>query len=132
MYTRHNEVPVYQCLAGVVEAVHFNRVQTAFRRLGEEIRLTIPGLKTVDLILQQDAWIIVDRAFHDLPVAAWGDFDTLHRDALHTPVPCRLKLYHANAGIIINRVLDAMELLLGERLLKAETGHQVISFTGRK
>ncbi len=132
MYIRHNEVPVYECRTGLVDAAHYNRVQTAFRRLGEEIRLIIPGLKTVDLILQQDAWIIVDRAFNDLPIAAWMDFAASHRDALHTPVQCKLKLYHAHAGALIKRVLEAMDLLLGERLMNADSTRQVINFPDRK
>jgi len=132
MYTRHNEVPAYECRTGLIDAAHYNRVQTAFKRLGEEIRLSMPKLKTLDLILQQDAWIIVDRAFNDLPIAAWMDFDTSHRHALHTPVQCNLKLYHAHAGLIIKRVLEAMELLLGERLTNVEATHQVINFPDRK
>ena len=55
MYTRHDEVPVFEYRDGVIDAVHYNTVQTAFKKLGDEIRLQIPGLKTLDLILQRDA-----------------------------------------------------------------------------
>lgn len=128
MYIRHDEVPVFEYRDGVIDAVHYNTVQTAFKRLGEEIRLRIPRLKTLDLILQRDAWIIVDRAFNDVPIAAWTNFDIERRDALHTPVHCQLRLFHANAGILIKRVLEAMELLLGEQLSELETSHYVIEF----
>ncbi len=131
MYRRHDEVPVYEYRDGVIEAVHYNTVQTAFKRLGEEVRLAIPGLKTLELVLQRDAWIVVDRALNDVPVAAWTNFDNERRDALHTPIHCQLRLYHANAGIIIKRVLEAMELLLGERLNELETSHRVLPFPGR-
>lgn len=131
MYTRHDEVPVYEYRDGVIEAVHYNTVQTAFKRLGDEIRLSIPKLKTLDLILQRDAWVVVDRALHDIPVAAWTNFDVERRDALHTPVHCQLRLYHANGGIIIKRVLEAMELLLGEQLSELEESHKVLSFPER-
>jgi hypothetical protein len=130
MYTRHDEVPVYEYRDGIIDALHYNTVQTGLRRLGEEIRLVIPKLKTLDLILQRDAWIVVDRAFGDVPVVAWTNFDTERRDSLHTPVHCQLRLFHANGGVIIKRVLEAMELLLGERLSELEGTHQVIKFPG--
>jgi len=131
MYTRHDEVPVYRYSESVINAVHYNTVQTAHKRLGGEIRLTIPRLKTLDLILQRDAWIVVDRALNDIPVAAWTNFETTQRDALHAPVKCQLRLYHANGEIIINHVLEAMELLLGERLNEADIPHKVIEFPDR-
>ena len=132
MYTRHDEVPVFEYRDGMINAVHYNTVQTAFKRLGEEIRLAIPKLKTLDLILQRDAWVVVDRALNDVPIAAWTNFDTERRDALHTPIHCQLRLYHANGGIITKRVLEAMELLLGERLNELETSHTVINFPDRE
>jgi hypothetical protein len=131
MYTRHEEVPVFEYRDGMIAAVHYNTVQTAFKRLGVEIRLSIPKLKTLDLILQRDAWVVVDRVFNDIPIAAWTNFDVERRAALHTPVHCQLRLYHANAGIIIKRVLEAMELLLGERLNELESSHQVIDFPNK-
>ena len=131
MYTRHDEVPVFEYRDGVIEAVHYNTVQTAFHRLGEEIRLAIPKLKTLDLILQRDAWIVVDRALNDIPIAAWTNFDVERRDALHTPVHCQLRLFHANGGIIIKRVLEAMEMLLGEQLSELDESHKVLPFPGR-
>jgi hypothetical protein len=128
MYTRHDEVPVYEYRDGVIAAVHYNTVQTAFKRLGREIRLSIPQLKTLDLILQRDAWIVVDRALNDLPIAAWTNFDSARREALHAPVHCQLRLFHAHGGVITKRVLEAMELLLSERLNEIEMTHKVINF----
>ncbi|MCW8826843.1 MAG: hypothetical protein OQK78_10520 [Gammaproteobacteria bacterium] len=128
MYRRHDEVPVYQYRQGAVQSVHYNTVQTAFKRLGDEIRLSIPRLRTLDLILQHDAWIVVDNALGDLPIAAWTEFRSAQRDALHTPVDCQIRLFHANGNLIINHVLEAMELLLGERLNAVETTHSVIHF----
>ena len=116
MYTRHDEVPVYEFRDGMLDANHYNHVHVALNRLGESLRLELPGLKTLDLILQRDAWIVVDRAFNDIPILAWTDFDTERRSSLHMPVHCHIRLYHANAGIILKRVLEAMELLLGEQM----------------
>lgn len=131
MYTRHDEVPVFEYRDAVIDALHYNTVQIAIKRLGDELRLTIPKLKTLDLILQRDAWIVVDRALNDVPIAAWTNFDIERRDALHKPVHCQLRLYHANAGVIFKRVLEAMELLLGERLNEVESLHQIIKFPDR-
>ncbi|MDH5786554.1 MAG: hypothetical protein OEZ16_13240 [Chromatiales bacterium] len=128
MYTRHDEVPVFEYRDGVINAIHYNTVQTAFKRLGDEIRLEIPRLKTLDLILQHDAWIVVDHALNDIPIVAWTNFDVERRNALHTPVHCQLRLFHMNGGIILKRVLEAMELLLGERLSDLESSHSVIRF----
>ncbi len=82
MYQRHDEVPFLVERMADMEAVYFNRVQLALRRLNGRIRLPIPGLKTLDLIVQPAAWIVVDRAFNDVPVIAWSDFDT------DTRTPC--------------------------------------------
>ena len=132
MYTRHDEVPVYEYRDGMIDAQYYNTVQTAFKRLGEEIRLGIPQLRTLDLILQRDAWIVVDRAMNDIPIAAWLHFDSARREALHTPIHCQLRLFHAHGGVITKRVLEAMELLLGERLNELDSSHKVINFPDRE
>ncbi len=118
MYNRLNEVPVYALRQGMVSATHYNHVQLALKRLGNEIRLPIPKLKHLDLILQKNAWIIVDRVLNDVPVVAWTDFERAHRDNLHEAIACQIKHYHANAVMIMNRTLEAMELLLGEELIE--------------
>lgn len=116
MYDRLDEVPALAIRQGHVSATYFNHVQVALKRLGPEIRLSIPRLKHLDLILQKSAWIIVDRVLNDIPVVAWTAFETEHRDDLYKPVACSIRLYHANAGLIMNRTLEAMELMLGEQL----------------
>jgi hypothetical protein len=116
MYSRHNEVPIYELRDGSVNANYFNHVQVALKKLHGSIRLPVPRLKHLDLILQKDAWIIVDRALNDIPVSAWTDFATAHRENLHEPVSCKIRLYHANAELILERTLEAMEMLLSEEL----------------
>jgi len=130
MYTRHEDVPLYEVCDGRLDANHYNHVQIALNHLGESLRLALPRLRSLELILQRDAWIVVDSALGDVPVIAWSDFETGHRTALHEPVACRIRLYHASADILLERVLEAMELLLGEQLenLSPEDGVQVIPF----
>ena len=116
MYSRLDDVPVYAQRTGSINANYYNHVLVALKRLGDEIRLQIPRLKHLDLILEKEAWIIVDRVLNDIAVAAWTDFSVEHRENLHQPIPCKLRLYHANANMILDRTLDAMEMLLGEQL----------------
>ncbi len=118
MYRRLEDVPVYHQRAGNVPAHHYNDVQVALKRLGEELRFEIPRLIHLDLILQKNAWIIVDRVLNDVPIVAWTDFEIGGRSNLHEPVPCRIRFYHAHATMVMSRTLEAMELILGEMLDK--------------
>lgn len=128
MYTRHDEIPVLSHWSDHVEARHYNIVQRALKRMGPTIRLNLPGLKTLDLILQPDAWIIVDRAFNDVPVAAWSDFRPKKDRGLHEEVSCVLKYFHAHAALITQSVLALMDALLKDQLSDGDDTHQVLSF----
>ena len=116
LYTRHNEVPQLASRKGKVDALYYNHVQTALKQLGPQIRLKIPKLKHLDLILQKDAWIVVDTVLNDIPVVAWTIFETENRDSLHEPIQCEIRFFHFAASMILNRTLEAMELMLGEQL----------------
>ena len=116
LYTRHDELPQLSARAGKVDALYYNHVQTALKQLGNQIRLTIPKLKHLDLIIQKDAWIIVDVVLNDVPVVAWTNFETKGRDSLHEPIQCEIRFFHYAASMILNRTLEAMELMLGEVL----------------
>ncbi|WP_455209662.1 hypothetical protein [Kaarinaea lacus] len=132
MYTRLKDIPVFEYRDTHVNAGHFNHVQVALKKLGDSIRFPIPKLKHLDLILEKDAWVIVDHVLNDIPVAAWTDFQTQQRSDLHQPIRCRLRLYHANADLILARTLEAMELLLGEQLAEMtpeeDNTHNVLPF----
>lgn len=113
------DIPVYETIITTVSAEHFNLVQIALKRLGSPIRLELPKLRTLDFLLDEETWIIVDRSLNDIPVMAWLDFETKDR-SLHEPLKCTLNLYHAHATIIQPRVIEAMTLLLGEKLAEQE------------
>ncbi|MBN4080211.1 hypothetical protein JYT31_00965 [Beggiatoa alba] len=117
MYTRLKDIPVYELKHGTISAHFYNHVQFALNKLGEEIQLDLPKLRHLELILQKEAWIIIDTQLNGYPIAAWTDFDTVHRDNLHKPIPCQIKHYHMHANLILDRSLEAMELLLGEELM---------------
>ena len=113
-YTRHNEIQILDHWPGHIDANYFNQARTALKRTNEQIRFKIPTLNHLDLIVQDDAWIVVDRVLHDVPVVCWTDFRTEGRDNLHEPVPCEIRIYHFAARMILNTTLDAMETILGQ------------------
>ena len=116
LYTRHDEVPQLSSMPGEVSANYYNHVQKALNRLGDQIRLRIPKLKHLDLIIQKDAWIIVDIVLNDVPIAAWTQFQIKGRSSLHEPIQCEVRYFHYAAFMILDRTLEAMELMLGEAL----------------
>jgi hypothetical protein len=117
-YTRHNEVLVLDRHTDQMDANYFNRAQTALKRAREQIRFKIPTLNHLDLIVQKDAWIVVDRVLNDMPVVAWTDFQTEGRDNLHEPIPCERRLYHFAARMIVNTTLQAMDAILSQSPVK--------------
>ena len=114
-----DDIPVYASIRSTVSAEHFDLVQIALKRLGSPIRLELPKLRTLDFLLDEETWIIIDRSLNDIPVMAWLDFETKGR-SLHAPLVCTLNTYHAHANIIQPRVIEAMTLLLGEKLAELE------------
>jgi len=117
-YNRHNEVPLLHSGQAAVEAADYNEVQTALKQFGNQIRFRLPKLKHLDLILQKNAWIVVDRALSDFPLLAWTGFQTAGRYSLQEPVKCEVKVFHFAANTVLKSTLEAMELVLGERLAK--------------
>ncbi len=117
-YTRHNEITILGSWPGNIDANYFNQAQTALKRLEKQIRFKIPNLNHLDLILQDDAWVVVDRVLNDMPVAAWTDFQTEGRDNLHAPIACEVRIYHFAARAIIERTLEAMEDILRQSLVE--------------
>lgn len=122
MYDRLKDFPIYETRQASVDAKYYNHVEVALKRLHEnELRYHIPGLKHLVLILQHNAWIIVDRVLHDTPVAAWVNFETADRSNLHEPVKCQINYYHANATMVLRRTLEAMDVMLTEDLRVGQT-----------
>jgi hypothetical protein len=114
--SRLDDLPIYEVRDSQVAAIHFNLVLIALKRLEKSIRFELPHLRTLDLILEEDAWVVVDRAQNDIPILAWVNFSTQQRSNLHEPISCQRRSYHAHALIIIDKVMEAMQLILGEQL----------------
>lgn len=114
LYNRHNEVPPLATRKGKVDAAYYNHVQTGLKRIDEEIRIRIPKLKHMDLILQKNAWIVVDKVLHDYPIVCWTHFETEGRSALHEPIQCEIRFFHYAASMILKRTLEEMDQILSE------------------
>ena len=112
---RLNDIPVLKSLPATVAAERFNRVRLALRRLENPLRIELPTLRSLDFILEDDMWAIIDRDLNDIPVLAWTDF--AHRTALHQPVPCTLRYYHAHADAIMDKALQKLDEILITRLM---------------
>jgi len=119
-YTRHNDILILDRRPGSIDAHYFNQAQTALKRIGKQIRFKIPTLNHLDLIVQEDAWIVVDRVLDEVPVVAWTDFQTKDRDNLHEPINCEVRLYHFAARMILKTTLDAMEEILGQSVVEQD------------
>ena len=112
--SRLDSLPVLKSAPASVPAARYNRVRLALRRLENPLRLQLPGLRTLDMILEDDLWVIVDRDLNDIPVAAWSDFAA--RSSLHKPIHCTLRSYHAHAALIIDKAFKGLDALLTQRL----------------
>ncbi|NOZ55055.1 MAG: hypothetical protein GXP08_18265 [Gammaproteobacteria bacterium] len=130
MNPRLQDLPIYEFRRSQVDAVYYNLAQVALNRIGPSQCYPIPKLKNLALIIEKDAWIIIDRSLNEMPVAAWLNFKTIHRQSLHEAVDCHLRLYHAHADLILQQTLEAMQQLLGEKLHEPETdtGANVLPF----
>ena len=111
-YTRHNEVLIFDKWTGDVEAHYFNQTKNTLKRIRKPIRFKIPTLNHLDLIVQDDAWIVVDRVLNDIPIVAWTNFQTEGRNNLHEPIKCEIRIYHFAARVIFYKTLNAMEEIL--------------------
>lgn len=120
MKARLDQLPVYERSYIQVSANLYNLAKIALKRLGNPLRFELPRLRTLDFVLEEDAWIVVDRSLNDIPIIAWLNFSTQHRSNLHEPIACERRSYHAHADLITDKSIEAMQLILGEQLGRLE------------
>jgi len=116
MRSRLEDLPRYSTREGSLTAAAYNQVRLALLRLGSPLRFALPGLRTLEMVLEKDVWVCVDSGLNDYPIVAWLDFRTENRTALHTPIPCRIYTYHAHADMVERQVLEKTAQILGQRL----------------
>ena len=103
----------------VIDATTFNQARLALLRIGNPLRVSLNDHRCLDVILSQELWLCVDACNDDQPIMAWREIETLHRDALHQPINCKLHLYHTHASLIMGSALDCLTQELSD-LLHAE------------
>lgn len=125
--SRLDELPAYVIQSSQIHPNLYSLVHTALKHLGKSIRLELPRLRSLDLILEEDAWVVVDRDLNDIPIIAWVEFVTKHRTALHEPITCERRMYHAHALVIVDKVIEAMQIMLGEKLAQLPVSENKVS-----
>ncbi len=116
MTTRITDMPVMVSRPASVEASVYNLWRRSRLKLGPYTRLPMEGLPQIVLILDEDAWVVVNERQYDLPILAWVDFQDEHRDNLHKPIACTLNYYHYMASSVRAKVLARMAAALDEAL----------------
>ena len=116
MTTRLEDVPVIKISSTAIHAPVYNRLRLATLRLESPLRLSLTGLRGMDFLMDEAAWICVDRTLYDLPIIAWTNFQTLGRDSLLTPVECHIHYYHIHANVIADTVLTTVDTFLQEQM----------------
>ena len=126
MKSRLENLPAFEIRKTNVKAIHYNLVQVGLKRLSSPMRFALPGQSVLDLHLEKEAWIVVDKSLNDSPIIAWTDFATRSRNNLHEDIPCTLKTYHSHAGDLVEKIMEAMTLLIGEQLDLPDDGAMVV------
>lgn len=122
MKPRLYDVPVLKAMSSYIEAHYYNRVRLALCRLGNPLRIELINLRGLDIYLDNDDWVCVDRTLNDSPIFAWTDFESQGRDNLCEPVSCQLRFYHNHADLICGTVLDLVYRNLDTQLSQLNTG----------
>jgi len=112
----HLDLPMIARHRDEVPARLYNLWRLARSRLGLPLRFELPGLKGLELVLDEHAWVCRDPLLNDFPVVAWTGFEATKRTALDAPVACELRYYHMGGSKVRARVLELMGEVLEARL----------------
>ena len=128
MRYRLENIPIYETDNIHIDADYYNLVRLSLLRLHNPLRVRLSQLRTIDLLLDDETWIAVDRTHNDEPVVAFLDFATVNRDELTAPVLCTVNYYHAQATIMTDHIFEATYRLLNKKLLQLanESGHEIL------
>ncbi len=112
MRTKIYEIPA--CFIETIEvgAERYNLIQLALSRLGGPLCFPLLGLRHLDMVLEKESWVCIDRGALDLPVAAWHLFEKESHLNLQSTVLCELRHYQANTDILLPYIWMSMESIL--------------------
>jgi len=123
MKSRIDDVPKLKTETTWIDGSIYNQARLALLRLDDPLRIKLPGLRGMDILMDGQAWVCVDRSLYDLPVLAWTDFVPGDRDTLQAPVECTLYFYHIHADLIGDTILEAVHRELTNRLRQFRDDH---------
>ncbi|WP_333821720.1 hypothetical protein [Pinisolibacter sp.] len=115
MYDRLNDLPVLDTYPSRVPAAVWNIWRRYRSRMHRGACFGLEGLAPMSLLLEEDAWVLMDSGRHDMPVLAWSDFRDQGR-GLHEPVRCIVRHYHQGASAVRDKALALMAEELETRL----------------
>ena len=116
MRSRIYEVPTCLIETIEVEAERYNLIRLALLRFGGPLRFPLVGLRNLDIMLDRESWVCVDRSALDLPVAAWNRFEDQSRSDLQADVRCELRHYQINTDILLPYLWMTLESILRDRI----------------
>ena len=120
MKSRLSDVPILKSTPTFIEAMYYNRVRIGLSRIDNPLRIELINLRGLDIVIDDEAWVCVDRTLNDLPIFAWTDFEYSARKSLFEPIACRLRFYHNHADLICGTVLDLINRNLDARLSRLQ------------
>ena len=123
MKSRIDDVPKLKTETTWIDGNIYNQARLALLRLDDPLRIKLPGLRGMDILMDDQAWVCVDRSLYDLPVLAWTDFVPQDRSRLQSPIKCLLHFYHIHADLIGDTILDAANRELTNRLRQFRDDH---------
>ncbi|MDR2876581.1 MAG: hypothetical protein LBV36_00850 [Chromatiales bacterium] len=133
-----DNIPTLHSETSTIDGPIYNRIRLGLLHTEGALRLPLVGLRGMDIVLNRKRWVCIDRAFYDLPVLAWANFEPSERRSLQDPVACKIHYYHVHADFIVHTVLRAAINALRARAHKgdfAETypigSQRVISLSSR-
>ena len=116
MKSHIDSIPVYETHNIKIRAQDYNLARIALKRISNPLRFEVPRLRTLDFYLDDELWVILDRSLNDIPIVAWSNFEDNARSNLHEDIPCRQRIYHTHAHLILDKAIEAMQLIIGEKL----------------
>lgn len=116
MKSRLPSQPVLKSFAVQMDAVHYNNVFIALRRMGAPIKLMLPGMRGFEVLLDAEAWVCYDRSLNNQPLLAWTSFRGNARSGLYDAVPCQLLFYHPYAALLMRSLPEDINRMLLKRL----------------
>jgi len=111
-----NRMP-YQIINSHMKPDDFNAVRLGILRLGSPLSLNLDSVKGLKCVLDDHAWVFMDRFIDNMPLLAWMNFKS--RNTLNEKIPCELRLYHYRAGLLVEKALDALKLSIALQLNQA-------------